>query len=117
MRSPFPGRGADEVAAPSPEDLRPTRPWPQPRGTAPAEGGVGTLTLIALPAARVALGEVELGSTPLRLQQLPSGRRRLVVTGPDDVPRVLTIDVVGGEHQELQVPLRRLLPEALGATP
>jgi hypothetical protein len=78
---------------------------------------VGTLTLIALPGARVSLDGVELGTTPLRQQQLPSGRLRLKLTGPDDVPRVLTIDVAAGEHQDLQVPLRRLIPEGLVTTP
>src|SRR5690606_22473236 len=96
-----------------PERYRPSRPWPTPSGPAPAPGRVGTLSLVSLPPAQVHFRGNALGTTPLHGQQLPSGRQRLILIGPDGVRRVLVGDVRAGEAAALQLPVTRLMAEAL----
>ena len=96
-----------------PEQFRPRRPWPVPKGPPPAGGRVGHFSLVTLPPAEVRFRDHPLGSTPLHSQQLPSGRQRLILIGPDGVRRVLILDIDADAHTEIQLPISRLMPEAL----
>lgn len=96
-----------------PEQFRPRRPWPVPKGPPPAGGRVGSFSLVTLPSAEVRFRDHPLGSTPLHSQQLPSGRQRLILIGPDGVRRVLILDIEADTHAEIQLPISRLMPEAL----
>lgn len=103
----------DDEAAVDPERFRPRRPWPTPTGRPPAMGSVGRFTLVTLPSAEVRFRGHALGSTPLHSQQLPSGRQRLILIGPDGVRRVLILDIHADQTAEVQLPISRLMPEAL----
>jgi hypothetical protein len=110
------GIDPSEDAAPA-APKAPSRPWPSPKGPAPASGGTGTLSLVALPRASVTMNGIPLGSTPLHGRELPSGRHRLILIGSDDIPRVLILDIADGADVELNLPLTRLWPEALRPNP
>src|SRR5690606_5758883 len=96
-----------------PEQFRPRRPWPVPPRPPPPGGRVGSFSVVTRPAAEVRFRDHPLGSTPLHSQQLPSGRQRLILVGPDGVRRVLILDIHADDHAEIQLPLSRLMPEAL----
>lgn len=110
------GIDPSEDAAPA-TPKAPSRPWPSPKGPAPASGGTGTLSLVALPRASVTMNGIPLGSTPLNGRELPSGRHRLILIGSDDIPRVLILDITDGADVELNLLLTRLWPEALRPNP
>ncbi len=96
-RSSGPAAAPDREARPAPESEPEPEPAPEAE-PAPERDPVGALTLATVPeGATVTLGGEAVGTTPLRLDELPSGRHTVTLELAGHEPLTLEAEVTDGE--------------------
>ncbi|SEL01019.1 Serine/threonine protein kinase [Stigmatella aurantiaca] len=98
-----------EPQRPAKRSRKDAKPSPQAAPSIPA--GLGSLTLVTEPYAKVYLGKRFLGETPFFNLDFPPGRHALRLVDPHGKSLRLAVEVKSGENSSVRVTLEQLAPE------